>query len=209
MRVFARAFGIGAREGRIHAVDELELPVAADVIVMGMRVQDDDRPGREAADDGANIGDAHSSVEEESLLGADDEIGNDFFGLVRFVDGERGGRDLVNFKPGDIRQHPLEGFVFGAGEIFAPVGSVGSSLRGKRNAEHRGHREQSTEGAEKTEPRKAKTEERSPPRQAGLATQTPPAKAGRRRMAGPRRQRMVRQVRLKSRFLAALGMTTA
>jgi len=39
-----------------------------------------------------DIADAHAGVEEESLLGAYDQVGNDFFGLMRLVDGEGCGR---------------------------------------------------------------------------------------------------------------------
>ena len=55
-------------------------------------------------DDFADVGDAHASVEEESLFGADDEIRDDFFSLVRLVNGKNAGSDFVNFKPGIVWQ---------------------------------------------------------------------------------------------------------
>jgi hypothetical protein len=46
LRVFARASRILPSEFGVHAVDRLELPVVADVIVMGVRIQHDDRQPR-------------------------------------------------------------------------------------------------------------------------------------------------------------------
>ena len=42
LRVVAGAFGVGAGEGGVHAEDERELPVAADVVVVGVRIEHDD-----------------------------------------------------------------------------------------------------------------------------------------------------------------------
>ena len=42
LRVFTGTFGISTSEGGVHPIDERELPVAADVIVVGVRVEYDD-----------------------------------------------------------------------------------------------------------------------------------------------------------------------
>ena len=119
--VLARALRVGPREVRVHAIDRGELPVAANVIVVGVGVENDDGELGEFGGDFLNVADAHAGVEEQGLLLTDDEVGDDFFGLVGFVNREdvRGG--FVDFEPGVGDLHALEGFVFGAGERFAPV----------------------------------------------------------------------------------------
>jgi len=102
LRVCAGAFSARASEGGVHAVDERELPVAADVIVVGVGIEHDDGSRSEACDDRFDVGDAHAGVEEQSLLAADDQVGDGLFGLMRFVEGERGGRDFVDFEPGIV-----------------------------------------------------------------------------------------------------------
>ena len=42
------------------------------------------------------------------MLGADDQIGKDFFGLMRFVDGEGGGCHFVDFKPRVVERYLFE-----------------------------------------------------------------------------------------------------
>src|SRR5215831_937192 len=44
---------------------------------------------------------------------------------MRFVDGEGVGSDFVDLEPGVRVWHAFEGFVFGAGKEFAPVGGLG------------------------------------------------------------------------------------
>ncbi len=132
MRVVARAFGVGACEGRVHAKDKREKGIAADVVVVRVGIQHDDGAARQLPDDFVDVGDAHAGVEEQGLLGADDEIGDDFFGLVRLVNGENAGRDFVNFKPWLVGQHAFERFVFRAREVLAPVGA--DRLRKRRKS---------------------------------------------------------------------------
>ena len=43
----------------------MELPVAADVVVVGVGVHNDDGKWREFADDFAEVADAHAGVEKE------------------------------------------------------------------------------------------------------------------------------------------------
>jgi hypothetical protein len=124
-------FGVCAGEIGIHGIDGVELPVATDVVVVGVGIQNDDGKSSEFASDFANVADAHAGVEEQCFLFAEDEVGDDFFGLVWFVDGESVGRDLVDLEPrvGDF--HALESFVFGAGKRLAPIWFFGLLWRGE------------------------------------------------------------------------------
>ncbi len=119
--VVAGALCVLTREVCVHAVDKREKGIAADVIVVRVRVQDDDGTIGQLRDDFVDVGDAHAGVEEQRLLGADDEIGDDFFGLVRLVNGEDAGRDFVDFKPRVVRENAFERFVLWAGKSFAPI----------------------------------------------------------------------------------------
>src|SRR4029434_6215006 len=95
-------------------------PVAADMVVVGMRVEYDNGPRSEARDDSLDAADAHASVEKKRLLRADDKIGNGFFGLMRLVNGKRSRCDLVDFKPRFVREHVLQRFVLRPGQILRP-----------------------------------------------------------------------------------------
>src|SRR5215471_100805 len=123
LRVFARAARILSAEVRVHAVDRVELPVASDVIIVGMRIQDDNWQLCEFADDRLDVADAHPRVELNRFLLAQDEIADGFFGLVRFIDGEHVRSGLVDFEPRIADIHAFKRFVFGAREGAAPVGS--------------------------------------------------------------------------------------
>jgi hypothetical protein len=72
-----------------------------------------------------DVSDAHAGVEEESLLRADDKIGDDFFSLVRLVNGENARRDFIDFKPRLVGEYALERFVFRTRKILAPVRTNG------------------------------------------------------------------------------------
>jgi hypothetical protein len=120
LRVFSRTLCVGACEARVHAVDESESPVVSDVVVVRVGVQDDDGAARQLRDDLVNVGNSHAGVEEERLLGADDEIGDDFFGLVRFVDGEDARRNFIDFEPRIALQHALQRLIFWTGKRAAP-----------------------------------------------------------------------------------------
>ena len=123
MRIFARALRIFAGEVCVHPIDGVELPIATDVIVVRVRVQDDDRQFRQLGDDLLYVADAHAGVEFQSRAFADDEIADGFFRLMRFVDGEDVGRGFVDFEPGIGDGNAFQRFVFGAWKGAAPVGS--------------------------------------------------------------------------------------
>src|SRR6267143_1528945 len=106
--IFARTFRIRPGELGVHAVDESELPVASNAVVVGVRVEHDDRTRRQLGSDFANVTDAHAGVEQESLLVAHNKIGDDFFRLMRFVNGKDSRDDLVDLEPWIVRENALQ-----------------------------------------------------------------------------------------------------
>jgi hypothetical protein len=66
------------------------------VIVMGVRIQHDDRQPRKLCCNFPDITNSHTGVEEHGLLVADDQVANGLFRLMRFVDGESRGCDPVH-----------------------------------------------------------------------------------------------------------------
>ena len=129
LSIFARTFGVLPREIGVHPVDERELPVAADVVVVGVRIENHHRARGQFRGDFVNVADAHAGVEEHGLLGADNQIRNGLFRLMRLVDGKNSGRDFVDFKPGLVGKNALERFVFRAGQGFAPFRNLLFLLR--------------------------------------------------------------------------------
>src|SRR6266481_1972670 len=129
LRIFARTFRIRPRELGVHAVDESELPVASNVIVVGVRVEHDDRTRRQLGGDFANVTDAYAGVEQERLLVAHNEIGDNFFRLMRLVDGKDSGDDFVDLEPWIVRENALERFVFRAWQRAAPFGDLRGHLQ--------------------------------------------------------------------------------
>src|SRR5579859_3223686 len=123
------SFGVFTGEGGVHAVDFAEAPVVAHVIVVCVRVHHAYGQRREAFDHFPDVTDAHAGVKEQGLLFADDQVGDDFFLLVRLVDGEQSGADAIDLKPlvGDVDAFQLA--IGGAREVAAPFGA----LMGLRN----------------------------------------------------------------------------
>ncbi len=106
--IFPRASRIRPREFRVHAVDESELPVAADVVVVRVRIENHYRTRRQFCRNSADVADTHPRVEEHGLLVADNEIRNRFFRLMWLVDGEDTRRDFVDFKPRIVCKNALQ-----------------------------------------------------------------------------------------------------
>ena len=67
---------------------------------MSMRIDDRDGQRSKASHGVANLSHAQSSVEQERTFFSQDQIGDDFPKLFRFVDREHPGTDTINFKPG-------------------------------------------------------------------------------------------------------------
>src|SRR5581483_2316432 len=99
LRIFLRASGIGARELGIHAVDIVESPVVADVIVVCMRIDHADRQFRQMLHKIFDIADAHAGVEQQALLRSEQQIRDDFFGLMRLIDGKHTWTNAIDFEP--------------------------------------------------------------------------------------------------------------
>ena len=91
------------------------------MIVVGVRIQHDDRQLRQFGRDFLDVADAHAGVEQQRALLADDQIADRFFGLMRFIDGEDAGCRFVDFEPGIADGNALESFVFRARQRAAPV----------------------------------------------------------------------------------------
>ena len=75
-----------------------------------------------SADDFVKIADAHAGVEEQRLFFADNKVGDGFFRLMRFVDGEDLRNDLIDFEPGITDRDTFESLVFGTRQGAAPFG---------------------------------------------------------------------------------------
>src|SRR5258707_11437211 len=67
-----------------------------------------------------DVADAHAGIKQHGPLSARDEVRNDFFRLVRLVDGEHSGPDSIDFKPfaGNGGSFPF--FVLGGGGSGGP-----------------------------------------------------------------------------------------
>ncbi len=87
-----------------------------------MRIQDNDGQASELGDNLLHVADAHAGVEEKGLFFAHDQIGDNFFLLVRLVDGEEPGADAVDLKPLVRYVHALEFAVSRAWKLAAPLG---------------------------------------------------------------------------------------
>jgi hypothetical protein len=146
--VFDGAFGILAGKVSVHGVDGVELPVAADVVVVGVRIQDDDGELRESGDEFVDITNAHAGVEQDGFLGAEDQVADGFFGLMRLVDGQGAGGNLIHLEPRVGNLHPFQRFVLRARKRFAPLGLFRLRPGGKRKTCHRGRKAKGTKNAE-------------------------------------------------------------
>ena len=89
---------------------------------MGMRVQHNDRQPGQLCGDFPDVTHTHAGIEEHGLLVADDQVADGFFGLMRFVNGENGVHDFVDFEPRVANRHALEAFVFRPWKGTAPLG---------------------------------------------------------------------------------------
>jgi len=69
----------------------------------------------------ANIADAHAGVEKECLFFTQDEVGNGFFRLMRFVNGEDLRNDSIDLEPGIVDRDAFQSLVFGPREWAAPL----------------------------------------------------------------------------------------
>src|ERR1700733_9620034 len=91
LRVCARTPCVRTCEVGIHSVDGVELPIPADMIVMGMRVQHNDRQPRQLCGDLPDVTNSHAGVKEQGLFVADDQVADGLFGLMRLIESETAG----------------------------------------------------------------------------------------------------------------------
>src|ERR1051326_6078557 len=90
-----------------------------------MRVKDNDGQWREFGSDFLDVADAHTGIEQQRSLVADDEVADDFLELMGLVNRKDRRRDFVNFKPGIAHVDALQLLVFGARESPAPIWNCG------------------------------------------------------------------------------------
>src|SRR5689334_19321455 len=90
---------------------------------MGMRIQNDDGQRCELRGDLLDVAHAHTSIEKQRALVADDEITDHFLKLVGLVDGKYRRRYFINFKPRIADVDTLEFLVLGARQRVAPIGN--------------------------------------------------------------------------------------
>ena len=94
-----RPLGVFTRESGVHAVDFAEAPIVAYVVIVRVGVHHADRQIGQALDNFFDVADAHAGIEQQRLFFTDDQVGNDFFLLMRLIDGEEAGADAIDLKP--------------------------------------------------------------------------------------------------------------
>ncbi len=85
----------------------------------------------ELSDDLAEIADAHAGVEEQRVFFADNQVGDGFFRLMRFVDSEDVRDDPIHLEPGITDRDAFKSFVFGTRQGAAPFRLFGRLRRCK------------------------------------------------------------------------------
>src|ERR1700732_4102275 len=110
-----------ASEGCVHAIDSAEAPVVAYVIVVSVRVHYTHRQIGQAFYNLLDIADAHAGIEQQSLFFSDDQVRNNFFLLVRFVNSEQAGTNAIHLEPSVRHVYALQLAVGWAREFAAPL----------------------------------------------------------------------------------------
>ena len=77
------------------------------MIEVSVRVDYGYRLGRESGDGRADLSYSQACVEKQRALFTKNQIGDDFFKLLRFVDGKHARLDAVDFKPRFIAQNAI------------------------------------------------------------------------------------------------------
>src|SRR5215469_5363947 len=102
------------------------------MIIVSVRVQQDDRQLGQLGDNFLEVADSHAGVEEQGPLIADDQIADGLLGLVRFVDGENALGRLIDFEPWVADRDAFDSFVFRSRQRAAPVRDWSLSEKGWR-----------------------------------------------------------------------------
>ena len=128
-----KAARVGPRVVGVHGQEAMEIGVAADMVEMGVGVQDRHGKAGELFHDARDSADAEPGVEEERAPGAEDEVGYHFLELVRLADREHAVADFVDHEPVVGQVHARETRVARSWEKITPAG------RGSRFPGHRQH----------------------------------------------------------------------
>jgi hypothetical protein len=94
-----KATGVGARVIGVHRQDAIEVGVAADVVKMGMGIQDGHGKAGQLLHDEVDLADAEPGVEEERAPGAEDEVGDHLLELKRLADRKEAAAQTVDHEP--------------------------------------------------------------------------------------------------------------
>ena len=86
------------------------------MIVMGMRVQHDDRQSRQLGGDLPDVTNSHAGIKEHGLFVAYDQVTDGLFGLMRLIESENGRCNLEDLKPGIADRHSVQAFCIPAVE---------------------------------------------------------------------------------------------
>ena len=101
----------GVREGRVFIPDVGKFCVPARVVEVRVRVEHGDRQLRQSRDYNADARDSQACVEEQGAVIPNDQIGDDFLELVRFVNRLHFRPDAVDLEPIAVNVDPLERLV--------------------------------------------------------------------------------------------------
>jgi len=83
----------------LGASDLRERVVAADMVIVGVRVDDDGLELGELGDDLPHIADTDARVEEQRFFRSDEKIGDHFLELARLIDSEKPWLELADLEP--------------------------------------------------------------------------------------------------------------
>jgi hypothetical protein len=99
--------------------------VAADMVVMAVRIQHHHRQFGERFRRGADVADTEPGIEQQGALGAENQIGDDFFELARLINCEHPFLDPVNLEPARSVIEPVESTPLLSRQYLPPVRFVG------------------------------------------------------------------------------------
>jgi hypothetical protein len=102
------------------------------MIVMRVRVEHGHRKRGQFAYDGTDPANPHSGIEQQGLLGPEDEIGDHFLELERLVDGEDAVADAIDLEPVVGDRDALEPPILLARQQVAPAGLAGTTCEDEK-----------------------------------------------------------------------------
>lgn len=111
------------------------------MIVVGVGVQHADGKTGQAFDYLANVADAHAGIEQQGSRLPQDQVGDYFFRLMGFINGENPRTNPVSLKPRILDGDPFQSTVSGAGELLTPLRVLWRSLRSGRRSKQKGRQQ--------------------------------------------------------------------